>query len=92
MPSLEYRKARIRQGLCPVCGDNNDRAPKYMCSVCLEKENERKKDWAHRRIQAGKCPYCQNKVIPGKPYCEKCKTRTIERNKVYRQKQRKKVS
>ena len=92
MPSLEYRKARIRQGLCPVCGDNNDRAPKYMCSDCLEKENARKSDWAHRRIREGKCPYCQNKVIPGRPYCEGCKGRIMARNKLNRQKKRKKVS
>lgn len=92
MPSIELRHARIRQGLCAVCGDINDRPGKYMCSSCLVAENERKREWAHRRIQAGKCPYCQNKVIPGKPYCEECKNKTIKRNKVYRKKQRKRVS
>ena len=90
-----YRQSLIRQGLCPVCGDANDRVPKYLCSVCLEKENARKLIWAKERVAEGKCPHCQNKTMLGKTYCEECKNKRVnwnrERRKLRRNEQQRNV-
>ena len=88
------RQALISQGFCPVCGENPLDRDGAMCSKCLPLENERKRDWARRRVRSGKCPYCKNKALPGKPYCEQCKTQIVEGNKVNRERKRqeKKVS
>lgn len=89
------RQTLLSQGLCSVCGENPLDRDGIMCSECLKAENERKRDWARRRVKAGKCPYCKNKAIPGKPYCAECKARIVAGNKVNRgsQKQeRKQVS
>ena len=78
------RKERIAKGLCPNCGEVNDRAPKYLCSNCLGRENERKRIWAKERIKAGYCPYCARPIDTKGPYCSVCKAKRIERNRLWR--------
>lgn len=78
------RKERIAKGLCPNCGEINDRAPKYLCSDCLVKENERKLVWAKERIKTGLCPYCSRPIDIKGPYCSLCKAKRIERNRLRR--------
>ena len=86
------RKALLNRGFCPVCGENSLDRDGAMCSKCLVTENERKRNWARRRVKEGKCPYCGGNAILGKPYCAECKERIIEGNRERRQQQRKKVS
>jgi NMD protein affecting ribosome stability and mRNA decay len=83
-----YRQSLIRQGFCPVCGDVNNRAPKYMCSDCLKTENERKLIWAKNRVAEGKCPHCKNKTMPGKAYCEECKDKRVKWNRERRRRRK----
>ena len=78
------RRERIAKGLCPNCGNVNDRIPKYLCSVCLVKENQRKLVWANERIKAGLCPYCSRSIDIKGPYCSVCKEKRIKRNRLRR--------
>ncbi len=85
------RKERIAKGLCPNCGEVNDRAPKYLCSSCLVSENQRKLIWAKERVKAGLCPYCPRPIDIEGPYCSVCKEKRIQRNRRRRAQARKKM-
>ena len=54
----QLRADRISKGLCPTCGEANDRLPRYTCSACLEKSNERARKWRVDRLVARICPQC----------------------------------
>lgn len=44
------RANRQAQGLCPDCGGKHDRLPKYECSLCAKKKEDRMKKWRAERV------------------------------------------
>lgn len=66
------REERRSKGLCPVCGQPNDRHPKYNCSACLEKHNQRTTKWRMQQLIDKTCPQCGNPLDRDGWCCQSC--------------------
>ena len=77
----EYKHKLIDMGLCGQCGKVRDRNGWY-CSVCLKKQNQRRKEDTIFFIEQGLCRICgKNAKRPGSTYCEDCSQRQYIYNK-----------
>lgn len=64
---------RIRLGLCPKCGEKQDRDGWY-CSKCLKKRNSYLKESREFYSKIGICPICcKNKLFGDEKSCIECR-------------------
>lgn len=71
------REERRVQGLCPGCGEKNDRPGRYYCSNCAEEHNKRKRIWRQDKIAADICPVCGGELDRDGFSCTTCKERNM---------------
>ena len=72
--SMEQHE-RHKRGICPACGGNNDRFPKWYCTTCLNKHNVWAVEHAKLRRSLGICPRCGKSMEKGLNQCEPCTTK-----------------
>ncbi|HWJ04016.1 MAG TPA: hypothetical protein VNU93_10065, partial [Verrucomicrobiae bacterium] len=66
------RARRRAEGLCPYCGEKNDRPGKYYCSSCAEQFNEYSAQYKSNRITSYICPRCGGDLDREGFTCIKC--------------------
>lgn len=69
----KLRSERRSGGLCPYCGEVNDRPGKYYCSRCAEIHNEKKTEWVEKRLVSRICPRCGGELDREGFTCSVCK-------------------
>ncbi|HEX3015132.1 MAG TPA: hypothetical protein VHQ46_01920 [Desulfobacteria bacterium] len=67
------RAERRAAGLCPYCGEKNDRPGKYYCTNCAQRHNEKKAEWIENRLVSHICPKCGGELDREGFTCSKCK-------------------
>lgn len=79
MPSKERAERRRKAGKCSECGRVNDRAPFYLCSVCLPLHNTRTAKTKAKNKNAGKCTNCGKPLLEDKEVtkCINCMEETF---------------
>lgn len=61
------------KGLCPICGKENDRLGKCMCSKCRERNSKNRKEIYEYRKRIHVCVRCgKHKAEPHKTMCINC--------------------
>lgn len=67
------RQELLENGLCPVCGKENDRVGKCMCSECRERNAENRRDIYAYRKRIHVCVRCgKQEAEPHKSMCINC--------------------
>src|SRR5690554_49378 len=87
MSKNNYRQRRIAKGLCPSCGEKNDRDA-YYCSTCLVKHNEKARRWAERKRLDKVCPKCGGELDLDTTVCSSCLEEIARKAKKRREERR----
>ena len=83
------RAERRAAGLCPYCGERNDRPGKYYCSTCAEHHNQYSARFKAERVVSRICPRCGGELDREGFTCTGCNAKvraaTAEIKRKYRE-------